>query len=228
MTNSDLARQHIGLVRKLAYSIVRRLPSHVHVEDLISAGLVGLAEAIDRRDPTQDERFEGYASIRILGSMRDELRALDPLSRDMRDVAKDIRAAVRCLTAELGRTPDDQEVADRLGMTLERFRSYQLTLSVCNGIVPIELEEAVEVRDDKLSPEAALMDQERFQGLAAAARHLPPRLLFVLRLYYEQGRTLEEIGTKLGVTLSRACQMRGEGVSRLRELIAKPKDFAIA
>src|SRR5205823_11727861 len=117
-----LADRYMGMVRRHAYRLARRVPSHISVDDLIGAGSVGLADALNKFDRSGAQRFEAYSDCRIRGAMIDELRAQDPLSRDLRGLNKRVVAAVRTLTAELGRTPEEVEIAQRLNVTVGVFR----------------------------------------------------------------------------------------------------------
>src|SRR5258706_1404266 len=117
-----LADCYMSIVRRHGYRVASRLPSHVHVEDLMGAGFVGLADALHKFDRSGPDRFEAYADFRIRGAMLDELRSYDPLSRDLRDLNNRMVAAVRRLTSELGRQPDEIEIADALNLPLVTFR----------------------------------------------------------------------------------------------------------
>ncbi len=196
-----LADRYMSIVRRHAYRLARRLPSHVHVEDLMGAGFVGLADALNKYDRSGPDRFEAYADCRIRGAMLDELRSYDPLSRDLRDLNNRIVSAVRCLTAELGRPPEEIEIAQKLELPVAAFRERLLS------------DDATEAADHQL------LRTERRERLSDAVGQLPERLQSLLRLYYEQDYTLREIGDMLGVTESRACQLHAEAIVRLRAAV---------
>jgi len=216
-----LADRYMSIVRRHAYRLARRLPSHVNVEDLMGAGFVGLADALNKYDRSGPDRFEAYADCRIRGAMLDELRSYDPLSRDLRDLNNRIVAAVRQLTAELGRPPEEIEIAQKLDLPVSAFRDRLAKLSF-GGLVSLDTTggdgiDGLELGDD--SAEAAdsmLLRSERRERLAGAVHQLPERLQSLLKLYYEQDYTLREIGDLLGVTESRACQLHAEAIVRLR------------
>ncbi|HEX9297083.1 MAG TPA: RNA polymerase sigma factor FliA [Polyangiaceae bacterium] len=216
-----LADRYISIVRRHAYRLARRLPSHVNVEDLMGAGFVGLADALNKYDRSGPDRFEAYADCRIRGAMLDELRSYDPLSRDLRDLNNRIVAVVRQLTAELGRPPEEIEIAQKLELPVAAFRERLAKLSF-GGLVSLDTTggdgvDGLELSDDSgEEADAQLLRTERRERLAEAVQQLPERLQSLLKLYYEQDYTLREIGEMLGVTESRACQLHAEAIVRLR------------
>jgi RNA polymerase sigma factor for flagellar operon FliA len=219
-----LADRYMSIVRRHAYRLARRLPSHVHVEDLMGAGFVGLADALNKYDRSGPDRFEAYADCRIRGAMLDELRSYDPLSRDLRDLNNRIVQAVRSLTAELGRPPEEIEIAKKLELPVAAFRERLAKLSF-GGLVSLDTTGGDGVEGLELSDEASeaadhqLLRTERRERLSDAVCQLPERLQSLLRLYYEQDYTLREIGDMLGVTESRACQLHAEAIVRLRAAV---------
>lgn len=191
----EIVRRMIPTIRRIARQFAKRLPSHVHVDDLIGAGLLALVKAYKRFDPTRGGGFEAYANSRIRGAMLDELRASDPLSRDQ-------RSQVTRIAAETGAPAE--EIVTELGIPLEESWSD-------------ETEETGHV----LLPDAELVDEHlcRKQAQVAvimAVEALPPRLLRVLELHYVDGLTLREIGTTFGVSESRICQLESEAIRILR------------
>jgi RNA polymerase sigma factor for flagellar operon FliA len=211
----------MSIVRRHAYRLARRLPSHVNVEDLMGAGYLGLADALNKYDRSGPDRFEAYADCRIRGAMLDELRSYDPLSRDLRDLNNKIVATVRKLTSELGRPPEESEIAENLDIPVEAFRDRLAKLAF-GGLVSLDTtggegSDGFEIGDDSNDwADAQLLRGERRQRLADAVGQLPERLQNLLKLYYEQDYTLREIGDMLGVTESRACQLHAEAIIRLR------------
>jgi RNA polymerase sigma factor for flagellar operon FliA len=216
-----LADRYMSIVRRHAYRLARRLPSHVNVEDLMGAGFVGLADALNKYDRSGPDRFEAYADCRIRGAMLDELRSYDPLSRDLRDLNNRIVAAVRKLTTELGRPPEEIEIAQKLELPVATFRERLAKLSF-GGLVSLDTTggdgiDGLELGDDSSDgADTQLLRTERRERLATAVQQLPERLQALLQLYYEQDYTLREIGDLLGVTESRACQLHAEAIVRLR------------
>jgi RNA polymerase sigma factor for flagellar operon FliA len=215
-----LADRYAGVVRRQAYALARRLPSHFRVEDLIGAGSVGLADALQKSEGTRNEHFEAYAAFRIRGAMLDELRMNDPLSRDLRDWNNRMVQAIRALTSELGHPPDEIAIARRLELPLAAFRK-QLAKVSTGMLVSLDTagadgSEGLQLRDEAEPADAQVFKSERRQKLASVVQKLPARLQSVLKLYYEEDYTLRRIGQTLGVTESRACQLHTEAIARLR------------
>jgi RNA polymerase sigma factor for flagellar operon FliA len=222
--SSSVAAQYLGLVHRGAHKLARHLPAHVNVDDLIGAGMVGLADALRRRT-TSGDHFEAYAGFRIRGAMLDELRASDPLSRDMRDLNKRIVAAMRDLTQKLGRPPEEAEIAERLAISVDALQSKLATLSF-RGHVALDTtgsrSDSIELGDEQAEgAETQMLRAERRARLAQEVAWLPPRLRQVLKLYYEDECTLREIGQVLGITESRVSQLHSQAIVKLRAACAK-------
>ena len=183
-----LADRYMSIVRRHAYRLARRLPSHVNVEDLMGAGFVGLADALKSTTDSGPDRFEAYADCRIRGAMLDELRSYDPLSRDLRDLNNRIVAAVRELTAELGRPPEEIEIARKLELPVAAFRERLAKLSF-GGLVSLDTTggdgiEGLELGDDgtKAADDQLLRTERRERlvrsgGSAARAAAVASRAL---------------------------------------------------
>jgi RNA polymerase sigma factor for flagellar operon FliA len=211
-----LFARYSPVVRRIALRTVRSLPRTLTVDDIISAGWVGMAEAMRRRpEGMPEEQFEAYASYRIRGAILDYLRALDPLSRKLRNAARRIAAATRALTQRLGRAPTDDEIARELGVSLD---DYHQTLSDIQdaGFDRVDGVGPVEPQATSPSPEQLASKSELVCNVADAVEGLPERLQIVLGLHYQQECSLREIGEILGVTESRVCQLHSEALQRLR------------
>jgi len=126
---NEYAAKFFPYIEKVARRLARRLPAHVEIDDLISSGVIGLMEAAERFDPNRVDRFEAFAEFRIRGAMLDDLRSRDTLSRDMRRLSNELRDATRRLEAQLGRAPDHEEIAKRLGVGVEELYARQQKLS---------------------------------------------------------------------------------------------------
>ena len=126
---NEYAAKFFPYIEKVARRLARRLPAHVEIDDLISSGVIGLMEAAERFDPKRVDRFEAFAEFRIRGAMLDDLRSRDTLSRDMRRLSNELRDATRRLEAQLGRTPDQEEIAKRLGVGVDELYARQQKLS---------------------------------------------------------------------------------------------------
>jgi RNA polymerase sigma factor for flagellar operon FliA len=207
------------MVRHIAMGLARRLPTHITVADLVSAGWVGVMEASSRcRDDMPDEEFAAYASHRVRGAMLDYLRSLDPASRRARAASRKLAETIGQLRQSLGRQPTEEEVAGNLGITLDSY--YQLL----NGVAEAGMTRVDMVDFDRLDaiPDAGARPDEvaerhlLVEGMVTAINDLPERLQLVLALLYQEGCTLREVGAVLEVTESRACQLHAEAIHRLR------------
>jgi len=215
----DCVSRHADLVRRIAHHLAARLPASVEIDDLIQSGMIGLIEASRSYDPEQGASFETYASIRIRGSMIDEIRRGDWVPRSVHRRARDAAAAVRELEQASGRAATPQEVAARLEMPLPEY--MKLLEDASRGQV-LSLDSHVEDHGEVHAPSGGLSPQQTLERsdfgreLAGAIGQLPEREQLVLSLYYEQELNLKEIGAVLGVSESRVCQIHGQAVLRLR------------
>jgi len=210
----DTVRLYMPLVRRIAMRTVRNLPSGISLDDILSAGWVGLSEALTRRGAAMDENeFEAYASHRVRGAILDYLRDLDPLTRKLRQASRRISRAASELVASLGRYPAEDELAAHLGITLEQYHTLLADISN-SGHALLELSGSEAANGP--SPEVQASKNEIVEQLSDAIDDLPERLRLVLGLYYQDGCSLREIGSVLGVTESRVCQLHSEAVHLLR------------
>jgi RNA polymerase sigma factor for flagellar operon FliA len=224
----DLVIAYSPLVKYVAGRMASGLPAHVDEADLISYGLLGLINAIERFDLEREIKFETYAITRIKGAIIDELRSLDWVPRSVRQRAREIERANAKLEHRLQRAPTDEEMARELEMTVKEFQDALLQIS--NSTVAA-LDELWTVSDssgdqvslldtltDERSPDpAAVMDQTDLKDrVAEAISRLPEREKLVVALYYYENLTLREIGEVLGVTESRVSQLHTKAVLRLR------------
>jgi RNA polymerase sigma factor for flagellar operon FliA len=218
--------RYMPIVRRIAMRMVRRLPREVQLDDLLGAGWVGLAEALRRCSPDMPEHeVEAYASHRIRGAILDYLRSLDPMSRKMRNASRQITTAMRELSARLGRSPEEQEIADELGVSLEVYQELLAQVSAAE-VTQLELVDVASTRTDMFqAPDVLASQREIVDRISDAVDALPERLRMVVGLYYQDECSLKEIGAVLGVTESRACQLHSEAMHRMRAHIesAKPK-----
>ncbi len=204
------------------------LPAHVEESDLISYGLVGLINAIERFEPEREIKFETYAIPRIKGAIIDELRALDWVPRSVRARAREIEKANVKLEHKLQRAPTDDEMADELEMSVSDFQDALLQISNSTVVALDELWAVSDASGDQVSlldtlqdpdaPDPAqVMDATDMKDrVADAISRLPEREKLVVALYYYENLTLREIGEVLGVTESRVSQLHTKAVLRLR------------
>jgi len=222
----ELILRYAPLVQYVAGRLGAGLPSHVERADLVSYGIFGLIDAVERFDPARGCRFETYAIARIKGNIVDELRSLDWVPRSVRAKARSIERALARLEAKLHRSPSDAELADALGMNDDQLRQA-LTQTSLMSLVTFDAAVGAAANDDQPltvgdtladgdDPLAAVELAELRRALADAIERLSERERVVVGLYYHDGLTLAEIGEVLGVTESRACQIHGKAVTRLR------------
>lgn len=223
----QLILHYAPLVHLVAGRLAAGAPNHVDRSDLVSYGVFGLIDAIDRFDPDLGHRFETYAMARIRGHIVDELRSFDWVPRSVRAKARAIEGAVRSLEAQLCRAPTDGEVAGALDMTdveLQRCQAQVALVNLVNfdaalgaavdGDQPLTVGEVLVAADEGPGHQIELDELRR--ALARAIDQLSDRERDVVALYYHDGLTLAEIGHVLGVTESRACQIHGKAVAQLR------------
>ena len=220
--------EYVGLVKRVAYQMARRLPARVDVRDLIGSGTIGLLDAIAKYDPAQNDNFEAYAEIRIRGAILDELRGLDWVPRSVRQKSHMLERATRTLEGELGRTPTDDECAKALSLSIEGY--FDLVNDV-RSVTLLSLEDlinagggtsalgAVEISEENALEQ--LCRRATASAVAAAIEKLPERERLVLSLYYLEGLKLKDIGEILGVTESRVCQIHGHAINRLKDILTE-------
>ena len=216
------------LVKYVAGRMASGLPAHVEEADLISYGLLGLISAIERFDPGREIKFETFAVTRIKGSIIDELRSLDWVPRSVRAKAREIEKANAQLENELQRAPSDQEMAEKLEVTVEEFQDTLIRISNSSVVALDELWTVSDASGDQVSlldtiqdpqgldPAQEMDATEMKDHLADAIARLPEREKLVVALYYYENLTLREIGEVLGVTESRVSQLHTKAVLRLK------------
>jgi RNA polymerase sigma factor for flagellar operon FliA len=221
------------LVKYVAGRVGVGLPPNIEQADLVSYGIFGLIDAIEKFDLERAIKFETYAISRIKGAIIDELRAIDWIPRSVRYKAREVEKAYAALEAKLHRTPTESEVAGELGITLDELHTIFSQVSFVNVIALDELLNVGGERGDKLSLVDTLEDtraedpvevfetEETKYLLSRAINTLPEREKIVVTLYYYEGLTLAEIGQVLGVTESRICQMHTKAVLQLRAKLAE-------
>ena len=210
--------EYLPFVRKVAHRVARRLPAHITLDDLVGAGVVGLLEAMGRYDPAKASDFEKYAEFRVKGSILDELRRRDLMARDARLEAKQIEQTIEGLTQEIGRPPEEDEVAERLGVEVGELRTK------LEKLTPVKVMSFNEVHSDTMpgnieNPFEQYAKKEMVEQLKQALTKLGERYQQVLYLYYQESLTLKEIGEVLDVSESRVCQIMSEATLRLRVLL---------
>lgn len=227
-TEEALVREHLGLVRRAVMQLSARIPRHASRDDLMSAGMVGLAQAARNFDEALGVPFHRYATTRIKGALLDELRAQDWASRPVRSRARQMEAASDRLTAKLGRTPTPAELATGMGVDAATVRN--LTKDLQRATV-LNYDSMLAGGDgdgvllvDSDTPELELLERERNAYLVDAIRSLPPRLQVVVKGYFFENRSMQDIGLELGVSESRISQLRSEALDLLKDGINSQLD----
>ncbi len=221
------------LVKFVAGRVAAGLPQNVEQADLVSYGIFGLIDAIEKFEPERGFKFETYAISRIKGAIIDELRSIDWVPRSVRAKARAIERAYSKLENELRRTPDESEVATELEMS-EAELAHVLSQVSFVGLVALEDLIGSGERDsgatvgDTISdaahdPVRAFEIEEMKHVLADAINRMPDRERLVLTLYYYEGLTLAEIGDVLGVTESRVCQIHTKAILQMRARLQEPE-----
>lgn len=225
MPTNELAVAMVPRVEKIARGFARRLPRHIDVEDLVQVGMIGMLAALKAYDAARGasstvtqgrSSLEAYVERRIRGAIQDELRAMDPLSRDERKDARTLGAASRALEIELARAPEAGEIADRAKMPVARVYALAERLAAIS-MAPLSEDLVAGQHVDALT---LLSQNETMARVAAAIDQLPERQRTVLALYYLEDLSLNQIAKMLGVTESRVCQISGDAVKRLRVALA--------
>lgn len=221
------------LVKFVAGRLGATLPAHVDEQDLASYGLLGLIGAIERFDPDREIKFETYAIARIKGAIIDELRSLDWVPRSVRTRAREIERAIAELERRLHRAPTDEEIAAKVGITVEDLEDSLTDISRSSmaaldelwspqaGGDQIALIDTIEDEQGP-NPELDFERSETKEALGEAIARLPEREKLVITLYYYEELTLREIGEVLGVTESRVSQLHTKAVLRLKARLSGP------
>ena len=221
------------LVKYVAGRVAVGLPANIDQSDLISYGIFGLIDAIEKYELDRGIKFETYAISRIRGAIIDELRAIDWVPRSVRFKAREVEKAYNALENKLKRPPSDAEIAGEMGIGIEELNHIYTQLSNVSLVALDELMSVEGERGDKLSlvdtledtrtvgPSETVEAEEMKKILAGAINRLPEREKIVVTLYYYEGLTLAEIGQVLGVTESRICQMHTKAVLALRGKISE-------
>jgi RNA polymerase sigma factor for flagellar operon FliA len=230
-----LMEHYAQLVKYAAERLHSKLPDKVEVDDLISAGIFGLMDAIDAFDPARGVKFETYCSPRIKGSILDELRSMDWVPRLVRARAHQLTRATQSLETHLGRKPTEKETAEELNMNMEEFNRLQrdanavtqvsLNTKYSNGDGEKDIRE-IDVIKDKKSEDPLTEAQKRdLKNLLTKGLTRAERLIVVL--YYYEEMTMKEIGATLDLSESRVSQMHSSIMARLKaQLNSRRKEFA--
>ena len=210
-----LVIQYAPLVKYVAGRLRSGLPQNVDTNDLVSEGVFGLMDAIEKFDIGRGLEFQTYAVPRIKGAMIDALRSQDWVPRSVREKLRAIEKAHAVLVEKLGRTPSEEEIAAEMGITPKALNGLYAKVSYTS----IAAVEDLVVVDDAPAPGAALEDDAVKEALLRHVRDLRERDQIIVALYYYEGFTLAEIGQVLGVTESRVSQLHTRAMLALRGLV---------
>ena len=215
--------EHLPLVKAIAVRVHENLPVHVDMDDLVHAGVLGLFDAASKYNPDKQVAFSSYAKHRIKGAILDSLRQLDWASRDMRRRHKQVEAATRELASTLQRNPTEAEVAQKLGLDPERWRSMMLDL---RNVGLISASTRANENDDLPAPDYpskpethpdSICAREQLRSvLGDAMKTLPVRYQKVVSLYYTNEMTMKEIGGILGINESRVSQIHKAALEKMQ------------
>jgi len=213
---------HLPLVKAIAVRVHENLPVHVDLDDLIHAGILGLFDAATKYDPEKKVIFHSYAKHRIKGAILDSLRQLDWASRDLRRRHKQVEAATRDLSAKFERPPTEAEIAEKMGVEVERWRQMVVELRTV-GL--ISASGRGNERDNQAAPEfpakqefqpdSICAREELREMLLSAMKTLPERYQKVVVMYYTNDMTMKEIGGMLGINESRVSQIHKTALEKM-------------
>lgn len=219
--------QYIYLIRYVVGRIKVTLPSTISVEDIAGYGVEGLINAIERFSIQRNTRFETYALIRIRGAILDRIRSEDFLPRSVRRKIKEIKVAQEHLKQEIGRMPTTTEVANYLGMDVEKVNQILSEDTVMTSIYDRKgaNDDSVEIIDtiqdtNKLNPQENMEEKNVKQELERALQRLPERERIIMVLYYQENMTLKEIGSTINMSESRVCQLHAQAIMKLKNILS--------
>ena len=224
----EMILEHTPLVRYIVNRIAARLPSHIDLDDLQSTGVIGLMDAIGKYDPEKNCKFKTYAEFRIKGAILDQLRSLDGVPRSVRQRSRKLESTYGELEQELGRAATEEEVAEAMGLEMEKFHTL---VNQVRGISMINLEDFRGTNGDGESAgtfsdviedpnsENPFDSMKLLEGknlISDTIGTMPEKERLVVSLYYYEDLNMKEIGSILGITESRVCQIHTKAVMRLR------------
>jgi len=226
----ELIKSYLPLVKRVVHRLAGRLPAEVDIKEMLNSGIIGLVDALEKYDPKHETNFSTYAQFRIRGTILDSFRVQDWVPRSLRSKAHKIEAAYNKLEQEQGGSVSEIEVAKEMGLELPAF---QKMLADVSGTVMLSLEELgyghgeerFKANDSlpsaKPNPLVELLDSERVEIVSRALDRLPEKERLVVTLYFYEELNLKEIGEIIGVTESRASQIRTRALLRLKSCLKR-------
>lgn len=231
----DRAVSYLPLVQKIARKISRKLPDYVDTDDLYSVGVVGMMTAIDKYDSSREQCFDAYVAMRVKGSIMDELRRRDTLSRSSRSKASLLKETTERVEQQLGRKPNDGEIRDAMSLSQQQLDKLRMQTQ---NVTILSLERSVtsdEGEDSGLHERIAdenqvncpdVMEAEDVKtAILQSLDCLPDRQRKILAMYYYEGLRFYEIAEIFGVSEARICQIHSQALSKLRQTLAKNREF---
>ena len=229
---NKIIEEYLPMIQCVARRISSRLPAHIHYNDLISSGVIGLMDAIKKYDSNRNNKFKTYAEFRVRGAILDALRSQDWTPRSIRDKAKRIDKITKALEQKFSRTPKEQEIADALEMSLE---GYHIMLNQTQEVSVISIDEStifnhtdkgfvLKMLEDTDSSLSRLNRKSVHKIIIDAIKELPERQRIVLSLYYYEEFNLRKIGQILKVTESRVSQLHAQAIEKLRNKLMNRVD----
>ncbi len=226
---NQLILDYTPLIKFVAQRISARLPGHIETNDLISSGVIGLMDALEKYDPSRDNKFKTYAEFRIRGSILDELRSQDWVPRSIRDKAKSLEKARTSLEAKLNRTPTAEELSQFLGISMDEYHTLvnkvhpASVFSIDNEphFGDVDKRSLLNLLEDcKINNPFHFLETQNIKKIMVdAISALPERQKMVLSLYYYEDINLRKIGQLLKVTESRVSQLHAQAIKNLKSLI---------
>lgn len=218
--------EYVPLVKLVAGRLSIYLGSNVEYDDLVGYGIFGLIDAIDKFDYGKGNKFETYASLRIRGSILDQIRKMDWIPRSVRQKQKAIDAAIKKLELEKGANYGDSEIANELGITEEEYMTW-LTQTNIGNISSLEdyIEQGNELKNSsnpsymRIEPETVVEERELKQSLAEAMEALTEKERMVVVLYYYEELTLKEISNVMEVSESRVSQLHSKSLKKMKKFL---------
>lgn len=234
-SREQLILEYASLIKYIAQRIAARLPANIELDDLISSGVIGLMDAIDKFDESRDNKFKTYAEFRIRGAILDELRAQDWVPRSIREKAKQLERCYSKLEQEKGRHATDEEVCEELGISQEEYHDL---LNQVRSVSVLSFDDISNLsRADKQTLHGSSGESTKHSNpfsevnvasmkrlIADAIRDLPEKQRLVLSLYYYEDLNLKEIGRVLDVTESRVSQLHTQAILRLKGRLGSNAD----
>ncbi len=222
--------QYIYLARYVVGRVKVNLPPSFSFEDVVSFGIEGLIDAIEKYHPNKGAKFESYALMRIRGTIIDKIRSSDWLPRTLRRKIKEIKIATERLKQQIGRAPTTKEIADVMGMSEDKVTEIMSSDVSVNSIYDkkgtgddsVEIIDTIE--DDKSTrPEEEMENKDAKKELEYALKKLPERERTLLVFYYHENMTLKEIGEAINVSESRVCQLHAQAIMKLRNILSSSR-----